>query len=68
MGSAKCETNNVQASHTRLAPQRCFDLCAYDFNLRATTLFRREDGQWRVVHHHSDCGPGLPELCGETPK
>jgi ketosteroid isomerase-like protein len=24
------------------------------FTLRATTVFRREDGQWRAVHRHGD--------------
>jgi ketosteroid isomerase-like protein len=24
------------------------------FTLRATTVFRREDGEWRVVHRHGD--------------
>ncbi|MCS5693312.1 nuclear transport factor 2 family protein [Cyanobium sp. FGCU-6] len=23
-------------------------------DIRATTIFRREAGQWRVVHHHTD--------------
>jgi ketosteroid isomerase-like protein len=56
------------ASCLATAPDMTINGKPYDFNLRATTIFRREDGQWRVVHHHSDCGPGLPELCGETPK
>jgi ketosteroid isomerase-like protein len=25
--------------------------------LRATTVFRREDGEWKVVHRHGDPGP-----------
>src|SRR5690242_16914186 len=27
---------------------------AAPFTLRVTTVFRREDGQWRVVHRHGD--------------
>ena len=27
------------------------------YELRATTCFRREDGQWRVVHRHADPVP-----------
>jgi ketosteroid isomerase-like protein len=23
-------------------------------DIRATTLFRKEAGEWRVVHHHTD--------------
>ena len=23
-------------------------------DIRATTIFRKEGGQWRVVHHHTD--------------
>jgi ketosteroid isomerase-like protein len=31
--------------------------------LRATTIFRREDGEWRIVHRHADpiTGPQPPE-------
>jgi ketosteroid isomerase-like protein len=24
------------------------------YTLRVTTVFRREDGQWRIVHRHGD--------------
>ena len=27
------------------------------YTLRVTTIFRREDGQWRVVHRHGDRPP-----------
>jgi ketosteroid isomerase-like protein len=40
----------------------------YPFDLRATSIFRREDGVWQIVHHHTDLGPGLAELCGGPPK
>ncbi len=23
-------------------------------NIRSTTIFRNEEGQWRAVHHHTD--------------
>ena len=27
---------------------------AIQADIRATTVFRKEDGQWRAVHHHTD--------------
>lgn len=27
---------------------------ALPYTLRVTTVFRREDGQWKVVHRHAD--------------
>jgi ketosteroid isomerase-like protein len=29
---------------------------------RATNIYRREDGGWRIVHHHTDASPELQEL------
>jgi len=29
---------------------------------RATNIYRREDGGWKIVHHHSDASPELMEL------
>lgn len=33
------------------------------FSLRATTIFRREDGNWRIAHRHADpiTSPQPPE-------
>jgi ketosteroid isomerase-like protein len=30
-------------------------------NQRATSIFVREDNQWRMVHHHGDLAPGMEE-------
>jgi ketosteroid isomerase-like protein len=31
---------------------------ARDYTLRATQVYRREDGEWRVVHRHADTASG----------
>lgn len=31
---------------------------------RATNIYRREDGRWRIVHHHTDASRELIELLG----
>lgn len=31
------------------------------FNRRATNIFRREDGKWKLVHHHADTTAGLSQ-------
>jgi ketosteroid isomerase-like protein len=29
-----------------------------DYSLRVTHVYRREDGQWKIVHRHADSPPG----------
>jgi ketosteroid isomerase-like protein len=29
---------------------------------RVTNIYRREDGTWKVVHHHTDLSPAMMEL------
>ncbi len=37
--------------------------------LTATNLFLREDGAWRMVHHHAGpCGTPPPELAEQSPE
>lgn len=31
------------------------------FEHRVTNVYRLEDGQWKMVHHHTDTSPGLVE-------
>jgi ketosteroid isomerase-like protein len=32
------------------------------FNERVTNIYRREDGEWKIVHHHSDVSPAMTDL------
>lgn len=33
-----------------------------EFEHRVTNVYRLEDGQWKMVHHHTDTSPGLVEI------
>jgi ketosteroid isomerase-like protein len=35
-------------------------------NHRATNIFRCENGQWKLVHHHTDLSPQLEQATGTT--
>ena len=35
---------------------------------RATNVFRREHGQWKLVHHHTDLSPQLEKATGTETK
>lgn len=32
------------------------------FEHRVTNVYRLEDGQWKMIHHHTDTSPGLVEI------
>ena len=34
------------------------------FVIRATNVFRRADGEWKIVHHHTDLDRSLQEALG----
>ena len=34
------------------------------FDIRATNVFRREGGEWKIVHHHTDLDRPLQEALG----
>ncbi len=34
------------------------------FDIRATNIFRREDGEWKIIHHHTDVDRPLQEALG----
>ncbi len=33
-----------------------------EFEQRVTNVYRREDGQWKMVHHHTDVSNGLVDI------
>lgn len=33
-----------------------------DIQQRVTNLYRREDGVWKMVHHHSDASPAMEDI------
>jgi ketosteroid isomerase-like protein len=42
----------VEIEHNRMKIGGATEIVS--FSLRATTIFRREDGEWRIVHRHAD--------------
>ena len=49
--------------------QHCSNLVAegkpIDVDVRATSIFRREGGKWRLIHHHADLSPVMQEAYRE---
>jgi ketosteroid isomerase-like protein len=46
----------IERGHAKLAGE------SVDFEHRVTNVYRREDGQWKMVHHHTDVSAGLVEI------
>ena len=42
----------VELQHTRVRPGGADEIASV--SLRVTTIFRRENGEWRGVHRHAD--------------
>jgi ketosteroid isomerase-like protein len=38
-----------------------------EYSLRVTHVYRREDGQWKIVHRHADAPPGDTEKPFSSP-
>ena len=34
---------------------------------RVTNIYRRADGEWKIVHHHTDISPAMLEALGGLP-
>ncbi len=34
------------------------------FDIRATNIYRREDGEWKIIHHHTDADRPLQQAFG----
>jgi len=50
-----CETG-VERGSAKLAGE------PVEFEHRVTNVYRLEDGQWKMIHHHTDVAPGLAEM------
>ncbi|MEM7446230.1 MAG: nuclear transport factor 2 family protein [Pseudomonadota bacterium] len=35
-------------------------------NSRVTNIYYREDGRWKIIHHHGDKSPGIAEALDKT--
>lgn len=46
--------------------QGAFTMAGHDVSLehRVTNVYRREDGGWKLVHHHTDTSPAMLEVLG----
>lgn len=33
-----------------------------EINQRVTNIYQRQDGQWKMIHHHSDISPAMLEV------
>lgn len=49
----------VALEHTTVSAQGA---AQQSYVLRVTTIFRREDGEWKIVHRHGDAATPLPSL------
>jgi ketosteroid isomerase-like protein len=38
------------------------------FGQRVTNVYRREGGDWKIVHHHTDKSPAMEEIVSRLPR
>jgi len=50
----------VESGHMVLAGEKV------QIDHRVTNVYRREGGEWRVVHHHTDLSPAMIEVLGRV--
>lgn len=51
----------MERGHAKLAGK------PVEIDIRVTNIYRREGGEWKVVHHHTDLSPAMIEAVRQVP-